>query len=231
MVQEDTDVVINVAASVDFNLVLDQALQINCFGGLRALELAEGCKNLKMYCHVSTAYVGCNTPDGSICKEEVEEPDFDVKALINKMLSMPVDEIRKQSKNFVGKYPNTYTYTKNLGEKMIRLTKKPETPCVIVRPTCVGCSLLEPVPGWIDVASSCGAFIHSHSLGHVQSMYVKPKTKLDNIPVDFVSNTCLAASAWKACQPGLTVVFSSTVYASPLPAGDFYLGAMEYMKN
>lgn len=53
----DLDVIINVAASIDFNERLCDALQINYYGCLRMLELATECKHLSIITHVSTCYV------------------------------------------------------------------------------------------------------------------------------------------------------------------------------
>ena len=53
----DLDIIINVAASIDFNERLCDALQINYYGCLRMLELATECKHLIMFTHVSTCYV------------------------------------------------------------------------------------------------------------------------------------------------------------------------------
>jgi len=50
----EVDVVINVAASVDFILRLDLNMKINVIGALNALYFAQDCKNLAALCHVST---------------------------------------------------------------------------------------------------------------------------------------------------------------------------------
>ena len=53
-------VVINCAASINFDDPLLDALQINYFGCLRLLNLAKECKNIATFTHVSTAYVNSN---------------------------------------------------------------------------------------------------------------------------------------------------------------------------
>jgi thioester reductase-like protein len=65
------DVVINCAASVNFEDPLHVALNINYFGSLRMLELAKECKNIKAYCQVSTCYVNSNLPSGELITEEI----------------------------------------------------------------------------------------------------------------------------------------------------------------
>jgi thioester reductase-like protein len=54
---ENVNIIINSAASVDFNSPIKVALEINYYGVQKVLELAEECKNLENFVHVSTAYV------------------------------------------------------------------------------------------------------------------------------------------------------------------------------
>lgn len=53
---DSVHVIINNAASIDFNLRLDEALQINYFGAQNILNLAKQCKRLEVMTHVSTCY-------------------------------------------------------------------------------------------------------------------------------------------------------------------------------
>ena len=71
MVTAETQLFINVAASVNFDDPLLEALEINYFGCLRMLELARECRNLLAHCHVSTAYVNSNMPNRAIVEEKV----------------------------------------------------------------------------------------------------------------------------------------------------------------
>jgi len=71
MLVDNINVIINSAASVSFDDPLHDALNINYFGSLRMLEVAKETKNIEAYCHVSTAYVNCNQPRGSLLPEEV----------------------------------------------------------------------------------------------------------------------------------------------------------------
>lgn len=73
MVTSETNLVINCAASVNFDDPLLDALQINYFGCLRMLELAKECPNLLAHTHVSTAYVNSNMPNNSIVEEKIYE--------------------------------------------------------------------------------------------------------------------------------------------------------------
>ena len=132
---ENVNVIINSAASVDFNLRLDLALQINTLGTLRVVELAKNSKNLKAFVQISTAYVNCNK-DGWI-QEKIYPLQNDPKQKLAELLRIPAELIEKQTSSIIGKYPNTYTFTKNLTENL--LIKEAEgLPLCILRPTIIG---------------------------------------------------------------------------------------------
>ena len=81
------------------------------------MKLAQECKNLDVHCHVSTCYVNC-TRKGRV-EEEVYEPDVDVSKIVSHIMSLSKQEVDEQEMKLIGKFPNTYTYTKNLAEKML----------------------------------------------------------------------------------------------------------------
>jgi thioester reductase-like protein len=58
----EVDLIINSAASVNFDDPLLDAIQINYFGCMRMLDLAKECKKLESLVHVSTAYVNSDKP-------------------------------------------------------------------------------------------------------------------------------------------------------------------------
>ena len=60
-VTENVHLVINCAASVNFDDPLHDALEINYFGCMKMMDLAKECKNIQAFCHVSTTYVNSNT--------------------------------------------------------------------------------------------------------------------------------------------------------------------------
>ena len=78
--------IINSAASVNFDDPLQDALQINYFGCMRMLELAQECKHLEVLTHVSTCYVNC-TRNGHI-EEEIYDTDMDVESTVQKLMAM-----------------------------------------------------------------------------------------------------------------------------------------------
>ncbi len=59
-ITSETNVVINSAASVDFNNPLPQAMKDNFYNTQHILAFAKSCPNLSVFVHVSTAYVNSN---------------------------------------------------------------------------------------------------------------------------------------------------------------------------
>ena len=71
MLIEELDVIISAAASIYFTEPLRDALNVNYYGAMRILELANQCKKLEVLTHVSTTYVNSNQPVNSVVKEEI----------------------------------------------------------------------------------------------------------------------------------------------------------------
>lgn len=77
MVSEDCTVIINSAASVDFNERMDDAIRINTLGPKNLIDVAHHCKKINIVIHISTAYVNCNKPGGFIEEKIYEDLDID----------------------------------------------------------------------------------------------------------------------------------------------------------
>jgi len=126
------DVIINCAASVDFNEQITDAININYSGCLRMLELAEACQKLQIFTHVSTAYVNCEKK--GFIKEQIYDIPEDSEDVINRVLSMSVKEQEDNLKSILGPWPNTYTFTKSMGERTLRKKRNPNLPTLVIRP-------------------------------------------------------------------------------------------------
>ena len=90
MVVAETDVVINCAASTNFDDPLLDALQINYFGCLRMLELAAECPKMLCYAHVSTAYTNSNFTGANFIEEKIydHEGGLDPEQVVKDILGM-----------------------------------------------------------------------------------------------------------------------------------------------
>ena len=83
LVTSQVEIIINNAASVNFNDRLDDAIRSNTLGPFNLINIAKDCKKLEICTHVSTCYVNCNKKDGFI-EEKIYEDDinFDVEAFV-----------------------------------------------------------------------------------------------------------------------------------------------------
>ena len=89
-------------------------------------------------------------------------------------------------------WPNTYTYTKSLGEQM--LSKYPELPYAIVRPSVVESALRYPFPGWNEGFTTSAPLCFAGIKGQ-RGIPAGDRTVLDMVPVDLIAGSLIAITA------------------------------------
>ena len=186
------------------------------------LELAHECKQLKVFSHVSTAYVNSNVLDGSKIEEKVYDlPNGqDPEEVVRQIIRMGPQSVTEQEKSIIGAYPNTYTFTKGLAERMLKKNRG-NLPIVIMRPSIIQGNYDEPLQGWTDTVSASGFFFLMVCLGHLNFVHAKLDTVLDVIPCDFVSNQLLVQSVYAATSPpDLHVAHAASSVQNPLKITD-----------
>ncbi|CAH9086622.1 unnamed protein product [Cuscuta epithymum] len=209
----ELDIIINSAATTVFDERYDVAMSINTMGAANILSFAKKCHNLNLIVHVSTAYV-CGDRIGII-----SETPFHLGETLNEHTYLDIDEEKKviedklmelRAQNATEKqvrvamkilgiqraklhgWPNTYSFTKAMGEML--LLKCKENLCVIVlRPTIITSTYKEPFPGWIEGARTMDIFVLMYGKGKSNFMIGDPNSILDAIPGDMVVNSILAA--------------------------------------
>lgn len=195
----DLQIIINCAASIDFNERLCDAININYMGCLRMLDLAHECKRLEVFTHVSTAYVNCEKR--GFIKEQIYELDYDSEELMNRLMKMTPEEQDAKNSEIVGKWPNTYTFTKAMAERTLKKTRRPDLPVVLFRPSIITSSIKEPCPGWTDTLSAAGGLSFAGGIGIIRMINGKMHNIADLIPVDIVSNSIIVSTAFSANKP------------------------------
>ncbi|CAM8961675.1 unnamed protein product [Rhodiola kirilowii] len=232
----EIDAVINLAATVNFDERYDIALGINTMGPKHILDFAKQCPKLKVFVHVSTAYV-CGEKGGLIMETpfKVGETlngacDLDIsnefQVMEEKLKQLKEDKLTEAAitsamKNFGNQraqkfgWPNTYVFTKSMGEMLIG-QQRGNMPIVILRPTIVTSTYKEPFPGWIEGVRTIDSLAIAYGKGRMTCFLGDPESTIDLIPADMVVNSIIVAMAVHADKPGETVYQVGSSRRNPL---------------
>lgn len=133
-----------------------------------------------------------------------------------KLTSMSTKDLVTQTKEILGVYPNTYTFTKGLCERLMKLRRKDLT-LSIVRPAIINTSYSEPFPGWMDSIAAAAAFYMFVGLGIIREVNSNPDIIGDTIPVDIVVANILTAAACNSKSHTLTIYNCGSSDRNPIP--------------
>lgn len=97
-------------------------------------------------------------------------------------------DLEHYHKNLLGNFPNTYCFSKRMAEHLLTTWNTKGIPLLIVRPSIIGASLEEPVPGWTDSVTLAGGIYLIAGLGILRELPGDKNRIGDQIPVDIVSN-------------------------------------------
>ncbi|OVA13678.1 Male sterility [Macleaya cordata] len=89
-------------------------------------------------------------------------------------------------------WPNTYVFTKAMGEMLIGKLRE-DVPVVIIRPTIVTSTYREPFPGWSEGVRTIDSFIVAYAKGKLPCFLGNIETMFDVIPGDMVVNAVIVA--------------------------------------
>ncbi|XP_057458031.1 alcohol-forming fatty acyl-CoA reductase-like [Lotus japonicus] len=218
---KQTDVIINLAATTNFDERYDIALGLNTFGAKHVMNFSKLCIKLKVLVHVSTAYV-CGERGGLIQETPyhfgdslngVPGLDIDVE---KKIVCDQLDELREHGAteqeikvamkdlaikraNVYG-WPNTYVFTKAVAEMLVEQLKG-DLPVVILRPTIVTSTFKEPFPGWSEGVRTIDSLAVNYGKGKLTCFLGDLNGVVDVIPADMVVNAMLVAMVAHANQP------------------------------
>ncbi|XP_062124267.1 fatty acyl-CoA reductase wat-like [Drosophila sulfurigaster albostrigata] len=214
LIVNETQILLHLAATVNFDERLYVALDINTRGTRLAVQLAKEMRQLEAFVHVSTAYSNCVLehigetfyPDNLSCSAE--------KVLeLRELLSN--DLIDKLTPGIIDKYPNTYTFTKALAEQIVQKEAQ-DLPACIFRPGMILTAYKEPTPGWVDNLLGPISIFYGCGIGVLRVMLVEKSGISHIVPVDYSANMILSM-AWKTAKEnaqnnGHSVEKQPTVY-------------------
>ncbi|CAM1304655.1 FAR2 (predicted) [Pycnogonum litorale] len=213
-------VVFHSAASVKFDEPLRCAVETNLIGTQRVLELCHEIKHLVALIHVSTAFSNC---DNTHIEEKIYPSYVKPKQIINAMEWMDDDTANSITPTLLRDKPNTYTYTKALAEVLLSEDGK-QLPIAIIRPSIVGASWKEPMPGWIDNYNGPTGTMLAISSGLLRSLLIDLDRFTDIVPVDIVVNMMIAAAWYTAAQRSENILVYNCVSrpSNPLTWCEFW---------
>ncbi|XP_030755689.1 fatty acyl-CoA reductase 1-like isoform X2 [Sitophilus oryzae] len=191
MLIENVHVVFHCAASVKFDDFLKDAIRTNLTSARDMALLALKMKKLDVFVHVSTAY--CSISEGKTVPEELIPAIADWKETIYVAEKCDENLLNILSHKIVGKYPNTYTYTKHLADHCINELLGSKIPTVIVKPTIVTNSISEPMIGWGDNFNGPVGISIGNGFGVLRIFMADLNISMDYVPIDTVIKALILA--------------------------------------
>ncbi|XP_031331413.1 putative fatty acyl-CoA reductase CG5065 isoform X2 [Photinus pyralis] len=186
---KEVNCIFHVGATVKFTEELRRAILINIGGTDSLIEIAKKIEDLKSFVHVSTAYSQCIR---DIADEAFYVPEENYTDLITMANTISNEKLNEMTPTILGKWPNTYSFTKNIAEDLVR-KKGTGLPMVIVRPSIVIAPYREPTTGWASSYDLTSLLVATINVGVVHTMCCDPKHVVDLVPVDFCVNQAIAA--------------------------------------
>lgn len=187
----EVSIVFHVAATVRFDEKLKLAVPINVRSTRDVVNLCKEIMNLKSFIHVSTAYANCPQ---SVIEEKFYDPPMDSDKLIALMECVEDKLAEDITPQLLGKWPNTYTFTKAVAENVIK-KQAGDLPIGIFRPAIVISTYQEPTRGWIDNLYGPTGVAAGAGTGLLRSIHCDGSVHANVVPADLTVNA-LIACAW-----------------------------------
>lgn len=105
-----------------------------------------------------------------------------------------MQQLAKATPKIIYPFPNTYTFTKNLTERAIKKLSG-DLPVLIVRPSIIIASQIDPFPGWLDAMTAAAPLSIMLCTGHINFLVTSEGVKADLIPADIVANTIIVGTS------------------------------------
>uniref|UniRef100_A0A1I8F7C8 Fatty acyl-CoA reductase n=1 Tax=Macrostomum lignano TaxID=282301 RepID=A0A1I8F7C8_9PLAT len=189
----NVSIVFHSAATVRFDEHLKIAVQMNLEGPKKVAELCERMPHLEALVHVSTAYANC---DRRVVEEAVYAPEVHPQKLLDAIEWMD-DDVLEQVRDTPAYWARSQipTPSRSSSPSFYLTDRFSHLPIVIVRPSIVGASWQEPLPGWVDNFNGPTGVFAAISKGLLRMMQGDVRCKADIIPVDIATNIIIS-SVW-----------------------------------
>ncbi|KAB1227266.1 Fatty acyl-CoA reductase 3 [Morella rubra] len=112
-------------------------------------------------------------------------------------------------------WPNTYVFTKAMGEMLIGHLKG-NMSVAIIRPTIVTSTFKEPFPGWVEGVRTIDSLAVAYGKGKLICFLGDLKGIIDLIPADLVVNAIIVSMAAHATQPSDAIYHVGSSVRNPM---------------
>lgn len=187
----NTNIIFHAAAVVRFDEKIRIAININVKSTKFLLMLAQKMPNFKAFVHVSTAFAHCIH---RVINETHYKDIIDADKMLALLDALDDEKLEKITPVLLDKWPNTYVYTKALGENML-LKYSSDLPVCIVRPSIVISTSSEPIPAWTNNMYGATGVTMGAAIGLLHTLYCKSENIAEVIPADYVVANIIS-SAW-----------------------------------
>lgn len=179
-IKKNTTVLVNALADVHMNREIRKAALNNTVTALKWMSKFQECENGSLYLYISTAYVNFHRVSSGEIPEKIMEKNMGESTL---------SRILDNKETSIGDYENTYVYTKQLAEVLLKERKR-EKRLAIIRPSIIIPAMESPYPGWgkIQTMSYILLGVGSGILSLVRHTSDKNQ---NTVPVDVVAEDCL----------------------------------------
>ncbi|XP_050536687.1 fatty acyl-CoA reductase wat-like [Daktulosphaira vitifoliae] len=181
----NTNFIFHCAATLKFDENIKKATEINVGGTEQLLKIATQMKNLKGFIHVSTAYSHCT-------RQNIGEKFYPTEMTAQELMTHV--KINDQDPTALNCWPNTYTFTKAITENLV-LNYSKTIPIGIFRPSIVGSSYKEPLPGYLENMNGPSGIVAGIVTGFLRAIPCKLNNMVDIVPADYTINA-LITSMW-----------------------------------
>ncbi|XP_012221713.1 fatty acyl-CoA reductase wat-like [Linepithema humile] len=201
----DTNIIFHAAATVRFNETLRNAVKINVNGTKQLVLFAKKLSNLKAFVHISTAYAHCVN---AFIEEKFYSSPLDADQILTLVDSFDDKILDQITPILIGKWPNTYVFTKAIAEDIVRQCSA-EIPICIVRPAIITSTANEPLTGWINNIYGAVGVVMGSGIGLLRTLHCNPDIIADIVPADYVVCNAIAA-AWDTAKTKDTLLSTET---------------------
>ncbi|XP_063697921.1 putative fatty acyl-CoA reductase CG8306 [Culicoides brevitarsis] len=191
LVANNVNIIYHCAATIRFDEPLKRAALLNTRGTKLMIDLAKECKKLDFFGYMGTAY--CHLNEKLLLEKEYPPPTDPYKLIANCEL-LEDDVIEKNTPKMLGKYPNSYVFTKSCSESIVVESMK-DLPIVIYRLSLLISCWKEPIPGWTDNINGPVGMVVLTGKGVLRTVHCDPHGYMNMYAVDLAVNGIIT-STW-----------------------------------